>query len=96
MPIKCRLINPKEGKKLQPGDMYYQEYTNRDEPHLLVVLPNGANFDLTHSGDKTHKIHWDVTGEPPEITVFPSILMYENGLHDEWHGWLENGILRKA
>jgi len=91
--IKCRLIEYKEGVKLKPGDMFYQKYVNLEEEHLIVILPNGANFDLTHSGDKTHKIHWDITGEPPNITVNPSILMYENGLYEEWHGWLKNGIL---
>jgi hypothetical protein len=96
MEIKCRLIKHKEGVNLQPGDMFYQKYVNRKEEHLIVILPNGANFDITHAGDQTHKIHWDVTGEPPEITVSPSILMYANGLHDEWHGWLENGVLRDA
>lgn len=96
MPIKCRLIDRSEVEKLQPGDMFYQKYVNREKEHLIVILPNGTNFDLTKAGDVKEKVHWDVSGEAPNITVNPSILVDNNGLHEEWHGWLKEGILSEA
>lgn len=96
MSIKCRFIKqPKSGDE-KPGDMFYVKYVNREEPHLIVILPNGAQFDLTHAGDKSHKIHWEVSGEPPNMTVEPSILMEEHWKYGSWHGWLKEGVLIDA
>lgn len=82
MPIKCRFIEYKDGIKLKPGDMFY------NSGYLIVILPNKARFNLT-SAERL----WKITGEPPEITVTPSINMDPNWNHEGWHGYLTNGEL---
>lgn len=56
-------------------------------PPLFVMLPNGDPWQVdsiaSRSGDG-----WTVTGDPPAITVHPSI-----HLIGYWHGWLQNGVL---
>ena len=89
--IKCKLIERKEGVKLRPGDMFYKKNDN-GEPHLIVILPNRAHFNLT-----TAKRLWDVSGKAPEITVNPSIQYNgESGLYKSWHGWLKDGVFTDA
>lgn len=55
-------------------------------PPIFVVLPSGDWFcpdQKTSSGSD-----WTVTGEPPQITVSPSI----NAI-GSFHGWLRDGVL---
>ena len=56
-------------------------------PPLCVVLPSGDWFyvDSKCSGEDHG---WTVTGDPPLITVSPSI----NAI-GSYHGWLQNGVL---
>jgi hypothetical protein len=58
-----------------------------------VVLPNAAGIWQTteHSSEPGNNRYgtgpmWEVTGEPPNITVNPSIDS------PNWHGWIRNGI----
>jgi hypothetical protein len=88
--IKCRLIEFSEEEEPQPGDMYYTKMFNC-ETHLFVILPNGAKFNLTSA-----KRLWEVTGEPPQITVTPSIQTEGNFIHKPWHGFLTDGILQEV
>lgn len=84
--IKCRLVENKDPLKLQPGDMFYFL------DHLIVILPNGGWFDLNWAaevGDGAGT--WEVTGEPPNITVKPSINSLPSLCRPGWHGWLKNG-----
>ena len=59
---------------------------------LWVRLPNGdahcvdgASYDGTTWG-----AGWVVTGEPPTITISPSI-NYQLG--KGWHGWIRDGVI---
>lgn len=89
--IKCRLIELEEGIKLELGDMFYKE-NDAGETLLIVILPNRAHFNLT-----TAKRLWDITGEPPKITVNPSIQYNgESKLYEPWHGFLKNGVFVDA
>jgi len=85
--IKCKLTKNTDPLKLKPGDMFYFK------DHLIVILPNSGRFDLNWAaeiGDGTGT--WDVTGEPPNITVDPSINSLPSLSRPGWHGWLKNGI----
>lgn len=85
--IKCRLTKEKDPLKLQPGDMFYFK------EDLIVVLPNGGHFNLKWAaevGDGTGT--WDVTGEPPNITVHPSIESLPSLSRPRWHGFLKDGV----
>jgi len=62
-----------------------------------VCLPNGAGpFCLdqpaTHFDPQTRKIiygkRWERTGEPPNVTLSPSI-----DASPAWHGHLQNGVM---
>jgi hypothetical protein len=93
MPIKCKLVNKGPADKVYPGDMFYIQYTNKKEPHLIVILPNGGEFDLTHAADTSKPVFWEVTGEAPNITVSPSIDRPDGWLGLGWHGYLKDGVL---
>jgi hypothetical protein len=60
-------------------------------PPIGVVLPNGQTFivDMAYTlGDNPERNGWMVTGEPPNITVHPSINWV-----GVYHGWLKDGVL---
>lgn len=97
MPIKCRLLDKEpDWNEEKPGDMFYitmidSEGTESQE--LVVILPNGGRFYIIRAatkGDGTGV--WEISGEPPNLTVTPSIDSY-HGPHRRWHGYLKNGIL---
>lgn len=63
-----------------------------DRKCWVVVLPDprGAIWTTTtRASDPPHEL-WDITGEPPDMTVTPSIdVQVEGG----WHGHITNGEL---
>ena len=59
----------------------------RPTPHLAVMTPAGlVCLDCPETGGTGH---WDRQGDPPRVTVTPSL----NVNHGEWHGWLTDGHL---
>ena len=71
---------------------YYKEHNQPNRLPLLVQLPDGAwCMDGIASKDPSKK-GWTVTGEPPNITVSPSINS-SPGYPDGYHGFLQNGII---
>lgn len=57
----------------------------------FIVLPNNAGGWQTTDrsairGSTEMGPRWEVTGEPPEISVSPSI-----DASPHWHGWIRNG-----
>lgn len=100
MSWKCRLVDPEPGQNPcegthQIGEMWFykpwQESKQsadykahrQGKPMLWVQLPGGP-FCL--DGTYTDGAQWSWTGEPPNITVSPSI--NEEGT---WHGWIRAG-----
>jgi len=96
------IVNTVGEKPPVPGDMFYrpdilEKHPQELAPHyfahnswrdpICVVLPNGTWF-LVDSKTTTGPDGWVVTGEPPNITVQPSINVV--GL---WHGYLTSGEL---
>ena len=91
MPYKCFMIEVDElgGKWRKPGE---QEWSiNTIKPvgamfffagDLHAIMPSGGLWNIDHKGKG-----WKRTGEPPRITVTPSI----NHV-GQYHGWLANGI----
>ena len=60
----------------------------RSFPHLGVMTPAGlVCLDCPESDPPYGK--WARTGEPPKVTVTPSL----NVNNEEWHGWLTVGQL---
>jgi hypothetical protein len=71
-------------------DEYARDWMDK-RPPLVVRLPDGTSFmvDCRCTVDGVLQDHgWTVTGEPPNITVSPSI-----NIIGYYHGWLQNGIL---
>lgn len=60
----------------------------RDMPHLAVVTPAGLFCIDCPQTDPPYD-YWVRTGEPPHVSVTPSI----NVNDDEWHGFLTDGVL---
>jgi hypothetical protein len=77
---------------LDPGSMWREPELDEDGRECwAVVLPNGRVWRTTDpASDPPHPL-WDVSGEPPAITVHPSINDTSPG--DGWHGWIRNGEL---
>lgn len=63
-----------------------------DRPPVCVKLPGGHEFVVdSKSSDGSF---WSVTGEPPRLTVSPSI--HVRAPAPAWHGWLREGVLVEA
>jgi hypothetical protein len=60
-----------------------------------IVLPDGAGVWYTTERASGDHLRWDVTGEPPNITVTPSIDAHGSSDPGKtgWHGWIKNGEL---
>lgn len=58
------------------------------------IMTPGGNWDTCLGVDKPGGM-WTVTGEVPNITVTPSILINQGELR-EWHGFITNGELVTA
>lgn len=101
MPWQCR-FHETQPQELQIGDMWFApEWLNRPardylspeyflnnahRPPIVVMFPGGVAFCIDRkSSDGTG---WTVTGEPPNITVSPSI-----DHRGKWHGFLQNGVI---
>jgi hypothetical protein len=68
---------------------FYRDHAGR-RAALWVALPNGTDFclDACTSAGLASGDGWTVIGEPPTITVSPSI-----NCIGSYHGWLQNGVL---
>lgn len=62
-----------------------------DGRSLVMRLP--GNGEWTIDGPSQNGPGWERTGEPPRITVRPSILSYPSTAGPGYHGWLTDGIL---
>lgn len=60
----------------------------RPLPHLGVMTEAGLVCLDCPATDEPHG-KWTRTGEPPMVTVTPSL----NVNHEEWHGFLTEGVL---
>lgn len=60
----------------------------RPFPHLGVMTAAGLVCLDCPETDPPHS-YWTRTGEPPMVTVTPSL----NVNNEQWHGWLTNGEL---
>ncbi|HET7559244.1 MAG TPA: hypothetical protein VFK80_04730 [Limnochordia bacterium] len=105
MGIKCRMVDTKKAPK-EPGDMWFGEATRLSAQYerdwqgnrrpLFVMLPSGIAtcVDWAYFGrfETPDRQGWTVSGEPPNITVHPSILINPDSPNG-YHGWLRDGIL---
>lgn len=74
-----------------PGHLsdYYHQHNAGRRP-LFVVLPGKELFLIDGQCWKDGRRYggWEVSGEPPNITVSPSI-----NIGGIYHGWLQNGVI---
>ncbi len=79
----------------EPGDMWpcnlakSSHVVNGRGPCWIIRLPDRAWVWHTNSQTTDKGTYWTVTGEPPNITVSPSI----NIGPEIWHGHIQNGAL---
>lgn len=102
MSVKLRLVDPPTecsprayaALHGEPGDCFrWPDYDADGREAWCIVLPNGAGIwaTTTRSTDPPHEL-WDVSGEPPNLTVHPSINAGDDsGRPGNWHGWIKNG-----
>lgn len=100
MSSRLRVIDePKEvgywdRAELPVGSMW--RVPSRDEPDRecwCIVLPNMAGLWHTTERDPEGR-QWSVSGEPPHLTVTPSInaeVHFMDGRVGGWHGFITNG-----
>jgi Family of unknown function (DUF6527) len=65
-------------------------------PAYVVFLPNGSHWctrDQSSGPDRKLGPQWSVTGNPPLITVSPSI---DDRSSPPWHGWIRDGEMVAA
>lgn len=79
-------LNDGEKLKFKPGDMWRAPSMNDG---WAIVLPNMTIWYTTQTvADGTT---WDVSGDPPNITVNPSI--NDPNPTNGWHGWIKEGVI---
>lgn len=82
------LDDPERAKTLSPGYLARAEV----RPPVVVKLPGGTEWcvdQLAYDARRGyHGEGWAVTGDPPALTASPSI---QTG---NWHGWLQDGVLK--
>lgn len=76
---------------------YRRDWAGKRDP-ILIVLPGPMWFCLdVRAHDKQHggllPNGWTVTGEPPRITVQPSIDTSSDVRPNGWHGWIKDGVI---
>ncbi len=82
---------PKGEAGIQPGDMWRDPVWDTPERECwAIVLPNGTVFRTTETAGGSGQM-WDVTGEPPDVTISPSI--DDRDPQHPWHGFIRNGVL---
>jgi hypothetical protein len=100
---RLRIVDPFPGwDALQVGDMWRvpkDDFEGRE--CWYIVLPSigeyaskaGAlnTWHTTARSSNDAEGMWEVTGEPPNITVRPSI-----NVMGDWHGWITDGELVPA
>ena len=72
------------------SDEYKEQWMESRAP-LWVNLPGGEfgiPFCVDSKASDQDAKGWTVTGEPPNITVDPSI-----NIEGYWHGWIKNGVI---
>lgn len=67
------------------SDQYRERHLGR-RPPIVVCLPGGRVFCV--DGKSAGGGGWTVSGDPPRITVTPSI-----NWEGHYHGWLIDGVL---
>lgn len=72
-------------------ELHARDATPRPMPHLGVMTPAGLVCLDCPASEPPHG-YWERTGEPPAVTVTPS-LDVAKGEPYAWHGWLTNGEL---
>jgi hypothetical protein len=75
-------------RRYRLSESYERDHAAHRQP-LCVRLPDGSLFcpDSNADGDDAHR-GWTVTGEPPRISVSPSI-----NVVGHYHGFLQEGVL---
>lgn len=102
MPTRLHIVDPPPEELRQwtyrddPGAMWRWPDLDRDGREAwVIVLPNRAGiWWTTYLADGTDPPQmWDVTGEPPNITVSPSINAGDGPGPGNWHGWIRDGVM---
>jgi hypothetical protein len=70
---------------LPPGAMWWARWYS--PPHLYVMLPPGRYDYWDIDGPSSSGGHWTRAGEPPNVTVSPSIMT------PRYHSFLTGGVL---
>lgn len=95
--IPLRIVDRVEGQSgydYAPGDMFscWNHAGSHDVegrgPCWVVRLPGGGYLFHTNETSRDGG-YWAVSGDPPNITVTPSI----NVGPEIWHGWITDGAL---
>jgi hypothetical protein len=74
------------------GAMWREPKFDRDRREAwVIVLPNRCGCWWT-TWDSPQGM-WRVTGEPPNITVHPSINAGDGPGPGNWHGWIKDGAM---
>lgn len=75
----------------EAGDLFWLPAHGADGEHptLMAICPNGASWNI--DGRSSNGPGWTRTGDPPNITVAPSIWVQWPG-PEGYHGFLQNGV----
>jgi Family of unknown function (DUF6527) len=86
--------HPSHGMLLHhPGAMWRYPVLDADNRECwVIVLPNRAGIWWT-TYKATNGGLWTVTGEPPRLTVQPSINAGDGAGPGNWHGWVKDGVM---
>lgn len=83
-------------EEAEPGMMWrtwwFEDFWRGPDGHCYTMCLPG-NGEWTIDGPSSNGQGWQRTGEPPNITVRPSILSHGSATRKEYHGWVTDGVL---
>ena len=97
MTVKLHIVDPPGGLNNQaywndPGAMFrWPSFDTVDRECWCIALPNKAGLWWTTYEVYPSREMWDVIGEPPNITVNPSINAGDGPGPHNWHGIIKDG-----
>lgn len=85
MAWRCFMVDDYEASEGRPGAVWFEEY--KGERKWVLMLPDGCLF-YQDQQSTDGSFPWTSEGEPPNITVSPSI--HDVGLY---HGFVTGGVI---
>ena len=92
MPTQCFLVSDIHDPRAKEPVAMWPLKTGSGGKTYVVRLPSRGLWDV-YSLSSTDRKPWQITGDAPNITAYPSIVHLGGNTIQGYHGWLTDGEL---